>query len=235
MLRSVALRQPMWAAARGLAKKAKKGDAAPAPLKQAAEAPSSSVVVGLNILKEGQDPELRPDSEYAAKTIAGVWPADGENRALIMTARAMLKRVEESGRQVWIANVRAHRGHAWNERADVLAGIGAEGWHSGAGRAWQAWPQERSGMPRDDGAGGAARQQVEECMVCFGDFEDPARPGVDASMPTPALESRAPEELWRCQHAPCRGCFADAKPRPMTHPVRIRCPLCRQPGIPNRR
>ena len=62
MLRFLTQRQPVWVAARGLAKKAKKGEGA--PTRQAAEAPSSPVVVGLNILKDGQDPELRPDSEY---------------------------------------------------------------------------------------------------------------------------------------------------------------------------
>ena len=61
MLRYVAQRHPVWMAARGLAKKAKKAEA---PARQSAQAPASPVVVGLNILKDGQDPELRPDSEY---------------------------------------------------------------------------------------------------------------------------------------------------------------------------
>ena len=170
---------------------------------------------------------LRPDSEYASKTVSGVWPAQGPNRALILAARALLSQVEEAGRDVWIARVAAHGlEHGWNQRADALASIGAAGWYSGVGRAWQQWPPERRGMP----TGADARHGVERCVFCHDDFEDPQRPETDASLPTPADESRAPEELWRCRHAPCRACFAAAKGRPMTHISRVRCPLCRAAG-----
>ena len=160
---------------------------------------------------------IRPDSEYAAKTITGVWPATDANAALVRAARAMLARVEASGRTVYVTCVRAHRGHAWNERADRLAARGATGVTSGHGRTWSQVG------PRDEGArmqGPLADGSADACFLCFEDFVDPARPNVDASLPTPASESRAPPGLWACEHASCHACVQASR--------RCRlCPLCR--------
>jgi|EP00908_Phaeocystis_cordata_P000467 hypothetical protein len=56
--------QPVRIATRSLAKKAKKGDEAAKPARRAADASTSSTVAGLNILKDGQEVELKPDEEY---------------------------------------------------------------------------------------------------------------------------------------------------------------------------
>ena len=56
--------QPVRLAARSLAKKAKKGEEGKPGSRDPVAAPSSPSVIGLNILKDGQDPELRPDEEY---------------------------------------------------------------------------------------------------------------------------------------------------------------------------
>ena len=59
---------PALGAARGLAKKAKPsgkpGGASDAAKAAKAAASASNQVIGTNIMKDGQDAELRPDSEY---------------------------------------------------------------------------------------------------------------------------------------------------------------------------
>jgi hypothetical protein len=58
---AAAARRSCVAPSRGLAKKAKPGASGPAA--PAAE-PAANAVRGCNILKEGEDPTMKPDEEY---------------------------------------------------------------------------------------------------------------------------------------------------------------------------
>ena len=66
---------------------------------------------------------VRYDSQYAACQTRGVWRAK-KNKELIAAARQTLARTERTVRVRW-EHVKAHSGHAWNDRADELAKAGA--------------------------------------------------------------------------------------------------------------
>ena len=73
---------PRGLAARGLAKKA---PISAAPQKASAPAGLADVVSGLNILKDGADPKIRPDAEYPE----WVWTLCAPTSAPPMLARAL--------------------------------------------------------------------------------------------------------------------------------------------------
>ena len=70
---------------------------------------------------------LEYDSEYAALSAQRLWRGR-ENLRLILHARSAYDRV--AGRVTW-RKVEAHAGHFLNERADLLAKLGANGTYSG--------------------------------------------------------------------------------------------------------
>ena len=73
------------------------------------------------LLVEGgtQPAIIRADSQYAGNLAAGVWKAKA-NRELVANVQMLWKEVSELRTLSW-SDVRAHRGHRWNERADHLA------------------------------------------------------------------------------------------------------------------
>ena len=72
------------------------------------------------------------DSKYAAKITTGEFRAK-DNKHLAATARALLKTVLEK-RKVRFEHVEGHSNDRWNDKADELANIGAEGKQSLKGR-----------------------------------------------------------------------------------------------------
>ena len=162
---------------------------------------------------------LRPDSELGARLLAGTADSrDPALRPLVRRGRELLAALREARRGVWIACVRAHQvaGNVWNARADALADRGARGWASIVGDRWSDWENPPGREPR------VQADLDEVCPVCFEEFRDGYRPGVDATLPTPALGSRAPADMWQCPHALCRAC---AQGRDLQ--IYDRCPLCR--------
>ena len=70
---------------------------------------------------------LRYDSLYAGMMAAGKWRPRA-NKALVLHVRRLWDRAHEHlGGALWVAHVRAHSGHKWNDRADELAKHGKGG------------------------------------------------------------------------------------------------------------
>ena len=182
------------------------------------------------LLEEDDDPGapvmFRPSTAYAANTTACVWPRAGTERAIIDRVRASINDLATAGRQMSMARLERAT-HPWMQRATQIAAIGASGWASGAPQSgctvWHGWREPsavtaagpaREGMPHRPGC--------HECFLCFDEFADADRPGIDSSLPTPATTSRAVPGMWQCAHASCRGCEADCRRCD-------RCPVCRAP------
>lgn len=66
------------------------------------------------------------DSEYGAKQTMGEWKAN-KNLELVGTAKTLFAQARQGGRQVRFLHIKGHSGHAWNDRADALANMGAAG------------------------------------------------------------------------------------------------------------
>ena len=103
----------------------------------------SAIGEALLWLEEYNDPAVYPvavihyDSEYAAKTVTGVF--DGpKNRPLYKKIREILHRltVAESASPMRIVfeHVKGHSNDPWNDRADELANRGSSGLTCSAGR-----------------------------------------------------------------------------------------------------
>ena len=76
---------------------------------------------------------LLADSRLALNTTDGTWSAR-KNKALVASSKAALNALRRRGVVVRLQHVRAHEGHAMNERADRLAKRGAQGLRERDGR-----------------------------------------------------------------------------------------------------
>ena len=74
----------------------------------------------------GQELHILADSFLAIHTTTGAWKPRS-NKRMVDANKAVLARLRKRGLVVRIRHVRAHRGHAMNERADALAKMGALG------------------------------------------------------------------------------------------------------------
>jgi ribonuclease HI len=74
-------------------------------------------------LQSGADLILRYDSEYAAKSVQGIFNG-AMNAALILRCRELLAAARR-GRTVSFEKVKGHSGNAMNDEADRLANLGA--------------------------------------------------------------------------------------------------------------
>ena len=131
----------------------------------------------------------------------------------------LVQELKTARRALYIACVRAHDGHVWNTRADRLAARGLQGVTSSTmSSRWAG---------RDESDGSVYLGNLEDCFMCLECFEDTdeRRAGIDPSLPTPSLRSRAGECMWDCEHEPCRACV----PALQLGASGDRCPLCRQP------
>jgi ribonuclease HI len=89
---------------------------------------------------------IRYDSEYAAKSVQGVFNGE-KNVELIKSIRETLSKVKQRT-QVCFSHVKGHSGHRWNDRADSLASMGAAGLQATCGRYTE---ELSSGTPSDQG------------------------------------------------------------------------------------
>ena len=70
---------------------------------------------------------MRYDSMYAAHIATGVWRAK-KHKAMAEEARQEWTRLKRAtGGRLWMAHVRGHSGHEWNDLADRLAERGRQG------------------------------------------------------------------------------------------------------------
>ena len=78
------------------------------------------------VVPSGQELHILADSLLAIHTTTGAWKPRS-NKKMVEANKAVLARLRKRGLEVRIRHVRAHRGHAMNERADALAKMGALG------------------------------------------------------------------------------------------------------------
>ncbi len=136
----------------------------------------AAVLAALSLAPRDQPLAIHSDSEYTIKVAQGIYKMKANND-LWEYYRLLLKKRAVAPTFTW---VRGHAGHAHNERADELAGLGAWNGDVAAYRAWQAssTPEARTGMPSAELA--ALRQQVQRLHSYFeGEGGDNPRAGAN--------------------------------------------------------
>ena len=94
---------------------------------------------GARTARAGTGVRILSDSKLATYTplhYTGRWRAR-RNKALVAVNKAAYEALRRWGVHVSFEHVRAHTGHAMNERADALAKLGAHGARWGRGRDWR--------------------------------------------------------------------------------------------------
>ena len=74
----------------------------------------------------GDEVHALSDSMLAICATSGAWRPKSHH-ALVARCKKAVAALRRRGVRVLLRHVRAHRGHAMNERADTLAGLGAQG------------------------------------------------------------------------------------------------------------
>lgn len=123
----------------------------------------SAVLATLNIAPRDCPLLIYSDSEYTIKVAQGVYQMKA-NPDLWALYRILMNKRSVAPKFEW---VRGHAGHAQNERADELAGLGAWNGNVDAYQRWQASnaPEARSGLPSADLV--ALRQQTQKIHAYF--------------------------------------------------------------------
>ncbi len=124
----------------------------------------SAVLATLNIAPRDCPLLIYSDSEYTIKVAQGVYKMKA-NPDLWALYQVLMGKRSVAPKFEW---VRGHSGHAQNERADELAGLGAWNGNADAYRRWQesSSPEARSGLPPAEMA--ALRQQAQALNAYFG-------------------------------------------------------------------
>jgi len=136
----------------------------------------AAVLAALCLAPRDQPLTIHSDSEYTIKVATGVFKVKA-NSDLWELYRVLLKKRTTPPTFVW---VRGHAGHAHNERADELAGLGAWNNDVEAYRRWQQSnaPEARSGLQSAEMT--ELRQQVQKLKSYF-DTLAPDSPRVAAN------------------------------------------------------
>jgi ribonuclease HI len=123
----------------------------------------AAVLAALSLAPRDQPLTVHSDSEYTIKVAQGVFQMKA-NPDLWELYRVLLKKRGTPPTFEW---VRGHAGHAHNERADELAGLGAWNGDLEAYEKWQASnaPEARSGLSSSELA--AIRQQALRLKTYF--------------------------------------------------------------------
>jgi ribonuclease HI len=123
----------------------------------------SAVLATLSIAPREYPLTIYSDSEYTIKVAQGTYKMKA-NPDLWELYKILLRKRSASTDFAW---VRGHSGHAQNERADELAGLGAWNGNVEAYREWQAsmTPEARNGLPLAELQ--ALRQQAQKLKALF--------------------------------------------------------------------